>query len=69
MVKVNYVGVGSPEREFTNLRDAFKRLRELQGHCTPFGEDYLVLAAALDALKTAAVHFTKDPYFYGGRPH
>lgn len=69
MVKVNYVGIGSPEREFGNLRDAFKRLRGLQGNCRPFSEDYLVLGAALDAFKAAAVHFTKDPYFYGGRPH
>lgn len=69
MVKVNYIGVSSPEREFGNLRDAYKRLRELQGNCTPMGEDYMVLAAALDAFNAAAKHFTKDPYFYGGRPH
>lgn len=69
MVKVNYVGIASPERAFSQLRDAYARLRELQGHCRPFGEDYLVLAAALDAFKAAAIHFTKDPYFYGGRPH
>ena len=69
MVKVNYVGVSSPEREFGNLRDAYNRLRDLQGSCTPMGEDYMVLGAALDAFKAAAVHFTKDRYFYGGRPH
>lgn len=69
MVKVNYIGVASPEREFGNLRDAYKRLRDLQGACAPMGEDYMVLNAALDAFKAAAVHFTKDPYFYGGKPH
>lgn len=69
MVKVNYLGVSSPEREFGNLRDAYKRLRELQGYCTPMGEDYMVLSAALQAFSAAAKHFTKDPYFYGGRPH
>ena len=33
------------------------------------GQDYLVLGEALNALKQAAVHFTKDEYFHGGRPH
>lgn len=42
MVKVSYLGVSSPEREFGDLRDAYKRLRDLQGSCTPMGEDYMV---------------------------
>ncbi|MFD3262723.1 hypothetical protein [Phenylobacterium ferrooxidans] len=37
--------------------------------CTPFGADYVALQAVLAALRDAATHFTKDPYFYGGRPH
>ena len=69
MVKVNYLGVSSPEREFGELRDAYRRLRVLQGYCTPMGEDYMILSTALEAFNAAAKHFTKDPYFYGGRPH
>lgn len=69
MVKVRYIGVMSPEREFGELREAYQRLRKLQGQCRPQGDDYLVLERALRAFSEAAVHFTKDPYFYGGRPH
>lgn len=69
MVKRNYVGVSDPEREFRELRDAHTRLRRMQLVCTPFGADYVALQAVLAALRDAATHFTKDPYFYGGRPH
>jgi len=69
MVKVRYVGVMFPEHEFNKLREAHTHLRKLQGQCFPMTEDYMVLGAALHALHEAAKHFTKDPYFYGGRPH
>lgn len=69
MVRVRYIGVMFPEGEFSKLREAQRHLRELQGKCRPMGEDYLVLDSVLRALQTAATHFTKDPYFFGGRPH
>ena len=69
MVKVRYIGVMFPEQEFNELREAYARLRKLQGQCVPMKEDYLVLDAALQAFDAAAKHFTKNPYFYGGRPH
>lgn len=69
MVRVRYIGVMFPESEFSKLREAYRHLRELQGKCRPMGDDYLALDAALRALMEAAAHFTKDPYFYGGRPH
>ena len=69
MIKVRYVGVMFPQREFETLRAAYQHLRALQRQRRPMGPDYLVLGEALNALKQAAVHFTKDEYFYGGRPH
>ncbi len=69
MVRKNYIGVMFPENEFNQLREAHRHLRKLQGQCFPMHADYLVLGAVLTALREAATHFTKDPYFYGGRPH
>lgn len=69
MTKVRYIGVLFPESEFNKLREAYTQLRKLQRNCRPSGPEYLVLAKAIDGLKEAATHFTKDPHFYGGRPH
>lgn len=69
MIKVRYIGVMFPETEFGQLREAYQRLRDLQGKCRPQSDDYLALERVLQALRDAAVHFTRDPYFYGGRPH
>jgi hypothetical protein len=65
-VKVNYLGVTDPGREFAALRPAHDRLRAMMIRCRPMGPDYLILLAAHDALGKAAQHFTKDPYVYGG---
>jgi hypothetical protein len=69
MVKVSYIGIGDGRREFDELRETYTRLRRMQGQCKPLGPDYDALGEILHALSRAAMHFTKDPYFYGGRPH
>ncbi len=65
MVRQTYVGLSDPVREFEALRPYAARLRALQRNCKPFGRDYHAIAIALDALETAAYHFTRRPHFYG----
>ena len=65
MVRQTYVGLSDPVREFEALRPYAARLRALQRSCKPFGRDYHAIAIALDALETAAYHFTRRPHFYG----
>lgn len=69
MVKVNYIGLGDGKREFADLREAHQKLHAMQRRCKPLGDDYEAIGRVLHALKDAATHFTKDPYFYGGGPH
>lgn len=69
MTPVRYIGLADPIREFEALRPYVDELRRLQRKCKPFGRDYLALAIALDAVETAAYHFTRRPSFYGGAPH
>lgn len=65
MSKQSYVGIGDPVREFDALRPYADQLRKMQQQCRPFGRDYH--AIALEALDTAAYHFTKRPHFYGSQ--
>lgn len=44
-------------------------LHEMQRHCRPFHPNYLILAAALEAIREAMIHFTGRPYLWGGAPH
>jgi hypothetical protein len=69
MVKRTYIGIPNPERTFDDLRPFYVQLRRLQGNCFPLNPGYEALQAVLKALNDAATHFTKDRYFYGGRPH
>lgn len=69
MARQSYVGLGDPVREFEALAPYVDQLRKLQQKCRPFGRDYLAIAIALDALETAAYHFTRRPHFYAGHPH
>jgi hypothetical protein len=68
MTKVNYPGVTNARAAFDELRPLRDRLRAMQGRCRPFHADYLVLAAALKALDTAAYHFTREPEYFGLKP-
>jgi hypothetical protein len=65
MVRRTYVGISDPVREFENLRPYAAQLRALQRGCKPFGRDYYAIAIAIEALETAAYHFTRRPHFYG----
>lgn len=65
MVRQTYVGIGDPVTEFEKLRPFAAQLRALQRGCKPFGRDYHALAIAIEALETAAYHFTRRPHFYG----
>ncbi len=65
---VRYVGVTSPRESFEALRPLRDKLRAMQDCCRPFHADYMVLAAALKALDTAAYHFTREPEYYGLTP-
>ncbi len=70
MVRQTYYGLGSREAavtKFDTLKPFWAELRRLQGQCKPFGRDYLALGIALDALETAAFHFTRRPHFYGSQ--
>ena len=69
MVKLNYVGLTDPVREFEALKPYVNELRKMQQKCKPFGRDYMAIAIALDGLESAAYHFTRRPHFYAGKPH
>lgn len=65
MVRQTYVGLADPVREFEALRPYAVQLRTMQRRCRPFGCDYHAIAVALEALETAAYHFTRRPRFFG----
>ncbi len=65
MTRQTYPGIADPMREFEKLRPYAAQLRALQRGCRPFGRDYHAIAIALEALETAAYHFTRRPHFYG----
>jgi hypothetical protein len=52
---------------FETLEPYASRLGALQGHCRPFGRDWLALDIARQCLDAAAYHFTRDAGFYGAR--
>ena len=67
MVKTTYVGLGSPEaavRKFEALRLYVREQVALQVECPQLGPDYMALGIALDAVETAAYHFTRRRHFY-----
>jgi hypothetical protein len=65
-MRMTYPGLDDPAAEFEALRPLAERLRQLQTRCRPFGRDYHALAIALDALDSAAYHFTRQPRFFAG---
>lgn len=67
MVRRTYTGVHDARREFEALGAAVEHLRRLQFNCRPFGPDYHALDVAIEGLRTAAFHFTKDPSIYSTR--
>lgn len=61
-------GIGDRDaavRIFQAFAPYVRELRQLQANCKPFGRDYMALAIPIDALETAAYHFTRRPHFYG----
>ena len=52
---------------FKSLAPYSNALRLMQSGCRPFGGDYMALAIAMEALGTAAFHFTRDATFYGSK--
>jgi len=69
MSKQTYCGVYDPEAQFEALRPYRKALIHMKTQVRPLGSDYLILDAAMQALDTAAYHFTGDPTFFHLRPH
>lgn len=65
MVQKTYAGVTNAKAEFEGLKPAVEHLRKMQMNCRPFGRDYLIIAAAIDGLDTAAYHFLRHPRFFG----
>ena len=53
---------------FEGLAPYAEALRALKGRCRPFGRDYLALDIPMQTLDSAAYHFTRVPYFFGGPP-
>jgi hypothetical protein len=67
MVRMTYVGLGDAEaavREFEYLTAYVRELMTLQGECKPLSADHAAFGIALDAVETAAFHFTRRRYFY-----
>jgi hypothetical protein len=67
MVRMTYVGLGGPEasvREFEMLTTYVRELVAMQRECVALGADYSALGIALDAVETAAYHFTRRRHFY-----
>jgi hypothetical protein len=64
MTKMNYVGIGDPNRAFAEFKPMFKKLEQMKRHCRPFGRDYHALCIALEALTTTVFHFTRNPNFF-----
>lgn len=71
MVKVTYVGVLSPEREFEALRPAFDHTISMMRNCRPMGDEYVALMAITTAMNAAAAHFMPKHHgsFYGAKAH
>jgi hypothetical protein len=69
MVRQRYVGLVDPKASFETLRPMEKALTEMMTKVKPFGPEYLILDAVHKALTTAAYHFTREPNFYGRKPH
>ncbi len=62
-----YYGLGNHEaavRAFESLQPYARELLGLQAECVRLGPDHMALGIALDALQTAAFHFTRRRYFY-----
>jgi hypothetical protein len=67
MVRMTYVGLGPADaavREFELLTTYVRELMALQRECRPLSADHAALGIALDAVETAAFHFTRRRYFY-----
>ncbi|MGH6908571.1 MAG: hypothetical protein ACREE0_22960 [Phenylobacterium sp.] len=67
MVRMTYVGLGAVDaavREFELLTPHVRDLLALQRECKPLSADHAALGIALDAVETAAFHFTRRRYFY-----
>jgi len=67
MARVGYLGLGGAEaavREFELLTPYVRELAAMQRECTPLSADYAALGIALDAVETAAYHFTRRRHFY-----
>jgi hypothetical protein len=64
MVRRNYMGVMDPEGAFEDLRPLVDRMIRLRAQCKPFGRDYHALSIAVEAMDSAAYHFTRRPHFY-----
>lgn len=67
MVHRIYAGLGPPDharRRFSELTPWVRELKSLQAECPATTSDWLALNVALDALQTAAYHFTRRPDFF-----
>ena len=67
MVHRTYQGLGSGDdavREFDGLAPYVTEMLALQQECTRLDAGYMAMGIALDALQTAAYHFTRRRYFY-----
>jgi hypothetical protein len=69
MTVQRYVSITNPTAEFEALAPYDKSLIRLMQSVKPQSPDDLILGAARKALGTAACHFIREPFLYGGRPH
>ncbi|MEO8926938.1 MAG: hypothetical protein ABI306_07215 [Caulobacteraceae bacterium] len=68
MVQMRYTGFSTPKAVFDELRPFRHRLLDMQRCHRPFGSDYLIVSAVVQALDTAAYHFTGDSDFFSIKP-
>ena len=68
MTRVKYVGVTDAKARFERMRPALREIDDMLLRYKPFGPEYCVLLAAREAFTTAAFHFTREPFMFGGGP-
>jgi hypothetical protein len=68
--RTDHIGLGpnAAVAAFRDLEPYWRRVRDLQLKCRPFGRDYQALGIISETMTTAAYHFTGDPHFFRTGP-
>ena len=66
--EARYPGIADPQAAFDRLKPFHHEIFRLVCQVEPMSTDELFLELLIDALDTAAYHFTGAPHFFLGRP-